>query len=303
MPEATCHGLIVVAYHRADSIAALLQSAVSSTTEVVVVNVDGDAEVAAAVRRVRPRATVINCDNRGYAASVNLGVRATTADIVTVCNDDLEFLPGAHDALIAFAEEVGGVVAPQIVDACGRRVPSIYPHPGLVTLLWEWAILPDHPPVNIARPLAVKWSAPTVPTTVPGVSGAVFTCARTTLARFPLPEQYFMYWEERDWFAHLARAGVKVRYQPQARVRHEGGSDDMRPEKNRLIVRNSVRCIRSLYGRSAALAALPIVVLWQLRLVLQTGAQVLIGRRPVTDLKIRCSGLAAALLASAEIVR
>ena len=83
----------------------------------------------------------------------------------------------------------------------------------------------------------------------------------------PLPEDYFLYWEELEWFWRL-RAGANASLiVPSAAVIHDGGRVDVRPEKSRPLARNAVRCVRRTQGRSAALGVLLVVVAWNLRLV------------------------------------
>jgi GT2 family glycosyltransferase len=82
-----------------------------------------------------------------------------------------------------------------------------------------------------------------------------------------LPETYFLYWEESEWFWWLHRAGLRVEYRPELAVRHAGGRTDIRPEKCRLLARNAVRCVRRTQGPGAAARAFPVVVAWTLRLL------------------------------------
>jgi len=112
-----------------------------------------------------------------------------------------------------------------------------------------------------------------------------------------VPEDYFMYWEEFDWFHRLRSTGARIEVNPTARIRHEGGPQDRRPEKSRLLARNAVRCVRRIRGRWAALRAWPVVVLWQLQ---QLAVTVVTrgGRAPLTA---HAAGLAAAIAAWGEI--
>jgi hypothetical protein len=79
---------------------------------------------------------------------------------------------------------------------------------------------------------------------------------------------------------------------PDAVVRHAGGRDDVRADKQRLLARNAVRCVYRTQGRRAAVRAWPIVMLWQLRLLVVDGLRALLGRE--NRVPARAAGVAAA---------
>jgi len=84
---------------------------------------------------------------------------------------------------------------------------------------------------------------------------------------------------------------VAVQFRPEVVVTTIGGRTDVRPEKARLLVRNAVRCVRRTQSRRAAVVTLPIVMLWQLRLLLQAAVR-RSGRQSMTS---RLAGCAAAV--------
>jgi len=113
----------------------------------------------------------------------------------------------------------------------------------------------------------------------------------------PVPEDYFLYWEESDWFWRLHRAGARVQYRPDVEVVHCGGRSEVRPDKSRLLSRNAVRCVLLTQGRLAAAAALVVVVAWNLRLAATALARSLRpGRMPGT-VAARFAGLASSVRA------
>ena len=119
----------------------------------------------------------------------------------------------------------------------------------------------------------------------------------------PLPEDYFLYWEELEWFWRLRAAGRRVVIDPSASVVHDGGRVDVRGDKSRLLARNAVRCVRRTQGRSAAVSALLVVVLWNVRLLAvdatRAAAAPTEARR--TRLRARWGGLRAALTSWGEV--
>ena len=101
--------------------------------EVVIVDngsTDGSAHVAATAH---PDARLIEQDNRGFAAGVNTGIRATTAPFVFVLNPDAEVFEGTLAAFVKFATERprAGAIGPLVrnsdgtIYSSGRSVPSI----------------------------------------------------------------------------------------------------------------------------------------------------------------------------------
>ena len=111
------------------------------------------------------------------------------------------------------------------------------------------------------------------------------------------------YWEELEWFWALQQDRRTVLFLPDTTVVHGGGSDDVRPEKSRLLARNAVRCVRRTQGRAAALAAFGIVIVWNARLFLLDAFRRTVSARdvPVTRLSARRAGLGAALASWREI--
>ena len=64
-------------------------------------------------------------------------------------------------------------------------------------------------------------------------------------------------------------------------------------DKQRLLARNAVRCVRRTQGRFAAARAWPVVVLWQLRLLVVDTLRMLGGRQNRAG--ARLAGVGAAL--------
>ncbi len=294
-PLVTC---VVVAFHRPGPLQRLLGQLDDPRLDVVVVNVEDDADVAAVAGA---RAVPLR-GNPGYAAAVNHGVAAARGDVVVFTNDDVEAT--ASDVLALAAVVASGradVCVPRVTDALGRVERTVAPLVSPGALAREWALLPDRP-VGALRRGVQKWRLPLVPEPIDAAAAVMVATRTDLLRRMPLPEAYFLYWEESEWFWHLHRAGARVLYDPTVSVRHTGGRGDVRAEKSRLLATNAVRCIRRTQGRTRAALAWPVVVLWNVRLVtldtmrsLSRWAQ---GRDRVVA---RVAGLRAALAAWREI--
>ncbi len=296
--------VVVVAYRKPDALAGLLESLDETAAEVVVVNVTDDPTVTR-VAEERGAVIVPLVDNLGYAAAVNTGARVATGEVIVFTNDDVRFTAGCLTRLAsAVSSGTGDVVVPQVVDESSRPIRTVQAVPSLGALAREWLLLPDDPVPSLAKHLSVeKWRLPPATERIDAASAVTVAVRRALLLEQPMPEHYFLYWEESEWFAKLGRAGYSVIYEPSAAVIHEGGRAVISPEKSALLARNAVRCIRRLHGSRHARLAFPLVVAWQLRLVSTALARALVpgglgARREL--LAARFAGLRAALSAWSE---
>ena len=301
-PSELAASVVVVAYHRPKLLGPLLEELQAPFLELIVVNVEEDPEVAA-VAEAWGATVVPVAGNPGYAAAVNRGAEAARAGVVVFSNDDVSF-----DALTA--RELGAVVSgggsdvavPRIVDRSGQTVRTIQALPSLRSLCRDWLLLPDEPVGWLSRWLVVeKWRAPMSREAVQAASAVTVAVRSDLLRKIPVPEAYFLYWEEAEWFALLARSGVRVLYVAEVTVVHEGGRLVTSATKSALLARNAVRCIRRLDGVRSARLAYVVILAWQARLV----ASALVRRairhpRDRSLLAARRAGLRAALRAWPE---
>lgn len=291
---------VVVAFHRPAPLGRLLRQLASADLEVVVVVVEADAHVASTVEQ--HGATVVPLEgNPGFAAAVNLGASVASGDVVVFMNDDLVVDEAALLRMAHLAADRDAVLLPALRQPGGDGESSIFALPTPWSLLVEWALTPDRPPSWFRWLPLEKWRNPTVLTEIQAAAATAVACPRHVLQRHPLPTAYFLYWEEAEWFWELREAGVHVWYDPRTVVEHAGGRHDVRPQKSVLLARNAVRCIRRTQGRRAALAAWPVVILWNLRLVLTALLRFPRSPEGARVLRARAAGLRAAFLAVAEV--
>jgi GT2 family glycosyltransferase len=293
--------LVVVAYHRPASLAALLDGLVGAEVDVVVANVDEDPEVRAVAQAAGARHVGVP-GNPGFGTAVNLGASRAIGEVVVFANDDLRIDPGSLEHLAqAVTSGRCDVAVPQVRDATGAVERTIHPLVTPSSLLVEWLVLPDRPLRALRRLPIEKWRTPLVEEPVRAATGAAVAVRADLLQQVAMPEHYFLYWEELDWFWHLRDAGARVSYLPQAQVHHHGGRDDVRAEKSALMARNAVRCVRSTQGRRSAALAWPVVVAWNLRLVVAEAARSARTGRSSERIGARRAGLVAAIGAWREV--
>lgn len=292
---------VIVAFHRPDALTDLLYRLRHPQVELIVMNVEDDPDISLLAGPI----AVGLPDNPGYSTAVNAGARLARAPVVVFMNDDVTL---DADAVLDLGAVVtsgqADVVLPCVVDAEGRREATIAALPTPATLFREWFLLPDTPPILLRNRAdhVQKWRAPVAPEPIQAGAGTVVAVASAWLRDVPLPEDYFLYWEEIEWFWRLRAAGARVLHDPRVVARHTGGRDDVRVAKSRLLARNAVRCVRRTQGRRAAVLAWLVVILWNARLVAVDGTCRLAGSAAAAQrFPARAGGLVAALGAWREL--
>lgn len=201
---------------------------------VIAVNNGSTDDSLARLARHAPQATLINWkDNRGFAAAVNAGIRASHTEYVALLNMDTrprpDWLANLVQAMDQSATDIGGLASkmlsmpdPTIVDDCGDN------------LSWQGA--------------AAKRGH--------GQSAAEFTrgveifspCAGAALYRKSFldelggfDERFFAYLEDMDLGLRGRLRGYRYRFVPGAEVLHQGHGSGLPPARYvRLITRNRI---------------------------------------------------------------
>jgi N-acetylglucosaminyl-diphospho-decaprenol L-rhamnosyltransferase len=165
--------------------------------------------------------------NLGYARAANLGIAATHAPVVAVCNPDLEVEKGAAGALVRrlATEPDLGAVGPLIRNTDGTIYPSARSDPrvrdavghGLLGFVWR-----TNPFTRRYRQLDAD---PTRARDVDWVSGAAVWLRRDALDTVGgWDERYFMYVEDVDLCWQLRQGNWRVGYEPGGVVTHVQGA-------------------------------------------------------------------------------
>ena len=224
---------VVINYEAGEALCECVRSLLDDTSAgrppaVVVVDNGSSDGSAAAVARSSPAVTVLYPGaNLGYARAANLGIAATHAPVVAVCNPDLEVEKGAAGALVRrLAREPDlGAVGPLIRNTDGTIYPSARSDPrvrdavghGLLGFVWR-----TNPFTRRYRQLDAD---PSRPRDVDWVSGAAVWLRRDALDTVGgWDERYFMYVEDVDLCWQLRQAGWRVGYEPGGVVTHVQGA-------------------------------------------------------------------------------
>jgi N-acetylglucosaminyl-diphospho-decaprenol L-rhamnosyltransferase len=161
--------------------------------------------------------------NAGFAAANNEAAETAGGDVLVLLNSDTELLaPDTLERLVSVAEEPGvGMAGPVLVNPDGSLQPSCAAHPtvtrALVVGLGLHRLLPDRARARLApefwshcRATDVDW--------VMGAAVAVRADAyRDAGGMWPI-----LYGEEQDLAYKLQQRGLRVRFDPAAKVLHVG---------------------------------------------------------------------------------
>lgn len=196
--------------------------------ETIVVESDSHDGTAAMVRAAFPEVILLEPrKNTGFARGNNLGIKRARGATILLLNPDTELTAGALAALRSalHADPTVGVVGPRLrypdgtVQSSRRRFPTLVTALVESTVVQEW--WPHHP--ALARYYCADMPDD-VPQDVDWLVGACLLARREVFAAAGLlDERLFLYAEEPEWCWRVRRAGWRVRYVPQAEVRHHEG--------------------------------------------------------------------------------
>src|SRR2546426_6048166 len=221
-------GVVILNWNGAEDTIACLESLAAAdpgpARVVVVDNASTDGAVAAlgawAAKSSRARPTIVRSEhNRGFAGGNNLGLVLLARDAgithFLVLNNDVTVEPALFGEVAAAIER-----AP----STGLLGVTIYKGAGYERVWYAGGHLPNARAVTIHGTLVPPGaSGATVPTEfVTGCAMVVSRRAWDTLG--PLPECYFLYFEDAEYSLRAGPAGFPVAYAPRAVVHHACGA-------------------------------------------------------------------------------
>jgi N-acetylglucosaminyl-diphospho-decaprenol L-rhamnosyltransferase len=224
--------VVVVNYNAGPALSACVrsinESAGDAVVEIVVVdNASADGSLDDALEAWPGTRAVRNDANRGFAAAVNQGIRATTAPYVLLLNPDAEIVGGTLGGLVKVAGDRSsagaiGVLTRNLdgtVYPSARKVPTLLEAVGHAFLVPFWR----RNPLTLRYTMA-GWDRRTE-REVDWVSGSSMLLRRQALDQVGLlDEGYWMYVEDLDLCTRLRRAGWSVLFSSVLEVAHRVGS-------------------------------------------------------------------------------
>ncbi len=203
-----------------------------------------------------PVRTVQRADNAGFGRGCNEGWRSGRAPFVLFLNPDASLDERSLRALATTLETQEGIgaTAPRILaddgtlDWSQRRFPrlrSTYARAFFLNRVFPRAAWSDEivrDPAAYDRPGSPEW-----------VSGACILVRRTALERLGgFDERFFLYSEDVDLCRRLRDAGLDIRFEPGAVVRHDGGGSGPRAQLLPLVAASRRLYADKHSGRVAA---------------------------------------------------
>ncbi len=268
MPDLRSVAIIIVSYNVREELDACLGALPGQTrgfsTTITVVDTGSKDGTAAMLGERWPHVRLIEAGaNTGFARANNMGVLATTSDLVLLLNPDTVMKPGALRTLVEtlLRRDDAAAAGPRLVDANGRAELSFgWPASPLGELRQKLILAGYRQGISPAVRWVERW------TRVAGsrywVSGACLLLRRSDLhAVGLLDERFFMYLEDVDLCLSLRRRGRTVLFVPAAEVCHlRGRSVPSNPELERWRRRSQIEYYRKRHPMWAPLLR------WYLRL-------------------------------------
>lgn len=219
--------VLVVTHNSAESVPLCLCSLEAVQETIVVDNASID-DTCRIVEKMAPTVRLIrNLNNRGFAAAVNQGIRASSSPLVLILNPDVVLLTPLDDMISQCLMENVGAVGGQLVDTAGRPQTGFnirsFPTPAalacevlLLNRLW-----PSNPVNCRYRRLKLD---PDVAQDVDQPAGAFLMVRREVLEKVRFLDEEFspIWFEDVDLCLRIRLAGYRIRYAPTAVARHEG---------------------------------------------------------------------------------
>jgi len=219
--------IVIVTYNSALEIGECLDSLKFLTdVEVVVVDNKSADKTCEAVSACGVR-LIENPTNIGFAAAVNQGIRATTAQFVLLLNPDTHFLHGL-ESLIARCNVPGtGAAGGILIGSDGLPQAGFMARslPSPLALMFEiLGINRLWPSNSVNWHYRCKGLDPMTAGIVEQPAGAFLMFPRSVWERLGGFEERFwpLWFEDVDFCARLKSAGLKVYYEPAAAAKHAG---------------------------------------------------------------------------------
>jgi GT2 family glycosyltransferase len=254
--------VLVVTYRSASTIDQLIQSIRRSQGDLLVsLLVIDNASDDATCSKVEAHEDVVlvrSVTNSGYAAGINLGMRAAPpSSVLVILNPDLEVAPTLLLRLVDAVRRQPnvGVAVPLLVDERGDRSLSLRNEPSVIRTLGDsllgarWRSRPDWFGETIfdleryKMPNSIDWAT--------GAAMAVSDACSKAVGPWD-DERFFLYSEETDYCRRVREAGYEVLVVPSALAEHKGGGSGSSPVLDGVLALSRVRYMRKHNGVASA---------------------------------------------------
>jgi N-acetylglucosaminyl-diphospho-decaprenol L-rhamnosyltransferase len=269
MDHAAAIAVVVVMYNSSELLPALLESLPLGLRGLtwhltLVDNASTDDSVDAA-RRLAPNATVVATGrNGGYAAGINVGVRAAPPHAAAlILNPDVRLVEGCvTDLAGAFNEPGIGIAVPRLAEGDGKLIYSMRREPTLLRALADATIgaLRAGKIMALGEVVADDRQYDRQQLTDWAQGSVMLVSSECMIAVDGWDESYFLYSEETDFALRARDLGYAMVFVPTAHAVHLQGGSATNPALWPLVVRNRVRLYRRRHSLLQSLIFYAMVV-------------------------------------------
>jgi GT2 family glycosyltransferase len=203
--------------------------------------------------------------NLGFAGGNNIGISKSKGDYLLFINNDTEVPPGFLEPLVEFMEKEkkAGMVSPKIKF---HWDPTLIQYAGF-TRMTNYTV----------RNKAIGYKSNSV-------HGAAMIGKREVVEKIgPMPDLYFLYYEEHDWAQMAKRAGYKLFYNPDSFILHKESVSTGKESPLKTYYLNRGRLIYTL--RNASGCKMPISIAFQFLISLPKNSLIFVIKQEYTNLK------------------
>lgn len=214
---------------------ASLRRHVSTPLEIIVVDNGSACDEATPLREEYPDIRVLRSErNLGFAGGNNLGIAAATGDCLLLLNNDTEVGDDSLERLCrALDADPGlGAVCPKIRFFDPPRPIQFAGYTPLSRITLRNAL------IGFGAPDCGQFDTPH---DTPYAHGAAMMLRRQAVEDAgPMPELYFLYYEELDWSVRIREKGWRIGYEPRCTVFHKESATTGRcsPLRSYYLMRN-----------------------------------------------------------------
>lgn len=238
--------LITVNYNQPDTTLQLLHSAKKyiryRNIEIIVVDNGSQKDPTAWLSQQYPDAKIIRSEkNLGFAGGNNIGIKEAKGDYLFFVNNDTEFFEDVITALAKVLDNDAeiGVVSPKIVY---YDQPEIIQYAGFTQMNYNTGRNKCIGQFEIDKGQYDQHFGPTFYS-----HGAAMMVRKDVIHKAgPMPENYFLYYEEMDWCEKIRRTGYRIWLEPKSKIRHKESLSvgAASPLKEYFMTRNRILFIR-----------------------------------------------------------
>jgi len=199
-----------------DFLRSIVEHGTYPNMEVIVVDNGSKEDPTPVFKSIYPDVKVIlNGKNLGFTGGNNIGIRAAKGDYLFIVNNDTEFTPGLIEGLLEIFEKYpdAGMVSPKF---------HYFFHKGTIEYAGYHSVnmfTGRNGMVGCREKDEGQYNEVKVTNYAHG--GGMMVSRRVVEEVGPLPDEFFIYYEELDWSEQIKRKGYKIYYQPKSLIYHK----------------------------------------------------------------------------------